>query len=132
MDSSWCQAPNQPNKAIETQLNAWIKSNIPLIKTGEKSEARRVFVKNGNSIIVVGSTFFNETFSKNIKNKHLKRTITIAKEYSKWLPNAKWIFSEKANHHDGWYDVYEVTYKGERIRAKVKSETKILYTMRLL
>lgn len=115
-------------------MKEWIRDKMPSVKLPDGNVAKRAVVNIAGRDILVKSTFLNETYANNkdyVSTDKLDLTLRLARELQDWLPTAKWTMSEMGKHNKGWYDVYETIYKGEKIRALVKSETGVLYTMRL-
>lgn len=119
---------------IKDAALSWADKNLPKVVMPNGALGTRLTTKTANGDIVhVGVTFFNETFSKNIRNRRLAETMQLTTKVKEWIGKAKFNRIEDGRHHNFQFKVYDVDFAGLHLEVKAKmTEGLILYLMRIL
>lgn len=134
METQQRRPNSQERRDIRDAANTWADRHLDtvLLATGP---AKRTIITNNETgdNLIVGKTFFNETYAKNQYNRFLAETMRLATEFNEWLPDASYIGNEAGVHHTHPFRVYEVVYQGVRIVCKAKElpDGLYVYTMRV-
>ena len=123
---------NTDRRAIRQSAVDWAERHLPEVTLPNGQVAKRLVVNNADGSMIVNKPFFSETFTKNINNRQLAKTMDIATHIADWLPNANLRRIESGRHHDCDFRVYEAEYDGETIECKVKDvPERFVYMMRI-
>ena len=101
-----------------------------------KDITKQLEIRNENyhETIYLRKGFFNETYSKNIRNRRIAETMELATKIQEWMPSARCV-NQKEPGVDHQFDfvVFETYYNNIHIQCKAKkTEGTILYTMRII
>lgn len=114
--------PQRPSvelkKAVSNRYRAFAHT-LPLveIENGKMAYRKDIGIANGKTVRV-GIDFFKETFNKAQSNMNLEKTIDIAMEFEKWMPQLSTYTTEPGRHHDCDFAVFQTTFEGNRIEFK--------------
>ena len=121
----------EERKQIRENYVSFVKTLPEVMDDGNISHQKNVTTADGD-IIRVGKTFFDETFSKNIRNEKLKETMDLAIDFENWMPILSQGRIEAGIDHDYPFKAYEINHNGFDIVFKAKlTEGTIAYTMRI-
>ena len=121
----------EERKQIRENYVSFVKTLPEVMDDGNISHQKNVTTADGD-IIRVGKTFFDETFSKNIRNEKLKETMDLAIDFENWMPKLSQGRIEAGIDHDYPFKAYEINHNGFDIVFKAKlTEGTIAYTMRI-
>lgn len=131
-ESGIAKLPNEKRREIMQHTRNWVQSNIPQTTLPDGNVSHRATVQNAQGKeIIVNLASFNEIYSKNINRNNLYEVLTVAQDFSSWIPRAKFIRTEAGIHHQFNFNVYEVTVNGKRIEFKTKlTDAEYLYNLR--
>lgn len=121
-------------QSVKQSFTEWVHRHLPMVMNdGQQTRQTEVHHTKGDTLIV-RNKFFTETFSKNLYNRRLAKTMEIATKFDEWMPKMIEQTPETGKHHNCTFRVFETNYDGYRIqmKAKVIKGENLVYTMRLL
>lgn len=112
------------HKALRAAALAWAKKTFITEKlpNGDTALRLRIFVKENTDELILNTGYIEKVYSHNVRkdSNRLSAVMNIVMASKEWIPNLKYIRTEKGEHHGYPFNIYEGEYNGIKFELQAK------------
>ena len=112
------------HKAFRTTALDWAKKNFVReeLPNGDTALRLRVLVAENGDELILNTGYIEKVYSHNVRkdSNRLSTIMNIVMASKEWMPNLKYIRTEKGEHHGYPFNIYEGEYNGTKFELQAK------------